>query len=108
MSKLGRIREELPGLAHDVTQIVADNPGQFALIIAGTIVASRAAQNIVRPQTFVEAAALMLVLNAGLAAAAAKLIKSGVLQFQVRSEDGTLHRYVLPEAADAAGADSTG
>lgn len=85
-----RFRRTLPAAAAQVTQLVVDNPAQFALVIAGTVVTARAAFNIVRPRTPLEGLALMVVLQVGLPALATAAIDRGWLKFRVRDEDGNL------------------
>lgn len=88
--RLDEIRDRLPAAAARFTELIVDNPAQFGLLIAGTIVVTRAAVNIVRPRTPLEAFALMVVLQIGLPLLATKALERGWLQLQVRDEDGQL------------------
>lgn len=83
-------RQAAPEIVSRMTQLVVDNPGQFALIIAGSMVATRAAMNIVRPRNAAEALALMVVLQVGLPVFGLHAIRKGWLKFKVRDEDGCL------------------
>jgi hypothetical protein len=84
------LRQELPGAVAAITRVVADNPGQFALIAAGTMVATRAAFNLVKPRTALEALALAVVLQVGLPVLATRAIERGWLKFRTRDADGCL------------------
>lgn len=89
-SRLEKYRREIPQGVKDVTQVVVDNPGQFALLLAGSVVIGRAAANIVRPRTALEALALMVVLQVGIPVLAAKAIGQGWIRLRVRDADGCL------------------
>jgi hypothetical protein len=88
--RIEQLREQLPGTVAKVTQVVVDNPGQFALITAGTVVLYRAALNLVRPRTPLEAAALLVVLQIGLPKLAMAAVDRGWLTFRIRDADGRL------------------
>jgi hypothetical protein len=91
------VTEALPEAVQRVTQVLVDNPGQFALIAAGTLVAARAAMNIVRPRTPLQALALFVVLEVGLPKAVMLAAEKGWLTFRVRDEDGQLVPLVIGE-----------
>lgn len=97
ITRLEQLREDLPEAAANITQLVVDNPAQFALMTAGTIVIARAAFNIVRPRTLLEALALAVVLQIGLPQAALAAIDHGWLKFKVRDAHGCL----VPMVSDA-------
>jgi hypothetical protein len=89
-SKLEEFRGKLPEVVGTITQIIADNPVQFGICIAGGIVAAAAARNIVRPKTMVELLALEVVMQAAIPYAASYLVDSGIVPFRVRDQDGKL------------------
>lgn len=97
-----RFRLAVPDAVAEVARVVVDNPGQFALVIAGTVVLTRAAANIVRPRTPLQAVALMVVLQAGLPVLAKTAMDRGWLRFRVRDADGKLVPLVPGKAEDAA------
>jgi hypothetical protein len=100
--RIERLQRELPEVAAKVVQAVVDNPAQFALLGAGTIVATRAAMNIMRPRSAFEALALMVVLQIGLPKLALMAVERGWITFRVRDIDGNLVPLVPGKAEDAA------
>lgn len=102
-SRVEQLRVQVPVLAEKLTQLVVDNPAQFALLMAGGIVLGRAAANIVRPRTVLEALALMAVLQAGVPLLASQALERGWIRLRVRDEDGQLVPFIpgkmLPDAA---------
>lgn len=88
--RIERLRGELPGVVGQVTQVLVDNPKAFLLIGAGTVVATRAAVNIVRPRTAMEALALFVLLQMGLPMLASQAMQRGWLQLRVRDDEGHL------------------
>ena len=90
MRELEEVRRNLPVAASRMTQLVVDNPGQFALLVAGTIVTARAAQNLVRPRTAVQALALAVILQVGMPALAMQAVRRGWVTIRIRDEDGNL------------------
>jgi hypothetical protein len=88
--RLAEIRDAAPVAVGRVAEIVVDNPGQIAIIIAAAMVAAQAAGNIVRPRNLVQAAALALVLQAGMGKLTAAAIDRGWLNFRIRGDDGEL------------------
>lgn len=89
-----QFRRELPGAVARLTEFVLDNPGQMALIAAGTVVLTIAARNIARPRTVVEVLALQAVLTAAAPVIAEQVFTRGWLTFRVRDPAGNLVRYV--------------
>jgi hypothetical protein len=87
-SRVEQLRVQVPALAEKITQLVVDNPAQFALLMAGGIVLGRAAVNIVRPRTGLEALALAAVLQAGVPLLASQVLERGWIRLRVRDEDG--------------------
>lgn len=87
---LRRRADRLPELARATVQLAVDNPAQVGLVVAGSIVATRAALNIVRPRTPLEALALFVVLQVGVPVLATKAIEHGWLSLRVRDEAGRL------------------
>jgi hypothetical protein len=98
--RLYQFRRELPGAVAKITEFVADNPGQVALIVAGTIVLATAARNVARPKTVVEVLALQAVLTAAAPLAVHAAIERGWLKFRVRDHHGCLVPAFDPERGD--------
>lgn len=90
MGGLAELRHNLPAAVERVTQLVVDNPGQFGLLVAGDIVATRVLMNLVRPRTPIEGLAVMVVLMAGLPLVAGAAVSRGWIKLRVRDEDGKL------------------
>jgi hypothetical protein len=90
LERLDDAVQKLPGAIGQITQVVIDNPGQMALIACGTIVATRAAINIVRPRTALEALALMVFLQIAIPRAAIAAIDKGWLTIRIRDDGGRL------------------
>jgi hypothetical protein len=88
-------RQELPGAVAAITRVVADNPGQFALITAGAMVATRAAFSLVKPRTALEVLALAVVLQVGLPVLATTAVERGWLKFRTRDAAGCLVPLVV-------------
>lgn len=101
-----QLRTEAPVLAAEFTQLAVDNPGQFAVLIAGTVVITRAAFNLVRPRTPLQAVALMIVLEVGVPRLAAAALEHGWIRLRVRDDHGRLIDYEpglgLPDATATA------
>lgn len=104
LSRLEQVRDRLPGAAAQLTQFVVDNPGQMVMIGAGTIVLTRAAFNLVRPRTALEALALFTLLQISLPHLAMLGIEKGWLNFKLRDPAGCLVplRLGLSDATDTA------
>lgn len=94
--RLYQFRRELPGAVARITEFMVDNPGQVALIAAGTVVLAAAARNIARPKTVAELLALQAVLTAAAPAIVHQVVKRGWLAFRIRDADGQLITYRLP------------
>jgi hypothetical protein len=89
-TRIAAAAQRLPGIAKNFTQVVVDNPGQFAMVAAGTIVLTRAAVNLVRPRGPLEALALMVFLQLAIPRAAMAAVDRGWITFRVRTPDGRL------------------
>lgn len=103
-TRIGRgirsVLEHAPENAAAVTQVLLDNPAQFAALGAGTIVAVRIAGNLMRPRTALEALALMAILQLVIPKLAMTAIDRGWLTFRVRTPDGRLVPLVIGEKAE--------
>lgn len=91
VTRISRVQEWREDLAAGFVQaaaVVADNPGQTAMLLAGTVVVTRAAVNLVRPRTPFQALCLMLVLNVGITKAAVIAAERGVMTWYTRDENG--------------------
>lgn len=97
LSRLEHAREELPAAAAAVTQVLVDNPAQFVLIGAATLVATRALANLVKPRTPVQALAVFIVMQVGSQALIKKAISEGWLKFRIRDEEGHLVPLEVPD-----------
>lgn len=89
-SRIENYRREIPKTVTAMTQVVVDNPGQFALMTAGAFVIGSAARNIVKPKSAVEALALAVVLQVGLPALAVRAAERGWIKLRVRDQHGCL------------------
>lgn len=98
VGRLEQLRDDLPDVAAGITQLVVDNPAQVALMTAGTVVIARAAFNIVRPRTVLEALALAVVLQIGLPRLASAALEHGWIKFKVRDAHGCLVPLVDDDA----------
>lgn len=98
---LDRTVQKLPGTAAALTQVVIDNPGQFALITAGTIVAARAAFNIVQPRGPLEVLALFGLLQFALPQLVMAAAEKGLITFYVRDREGCKIPLTFGEPSDA-------
>lgn len=83
-------RRDVPAAAARLAQVVVDNPGQLAIVAAVTLVAGRAAMNLVRPRTPIEALALLVTLELGMGKGVQLAIDRGWLNFRIRDEAGQL------------------
>ena len=84
------VRTTLPHVAAVATQLVVDNPVQFGLVAAGSLVLARAAVNIVKPRTPLEFLALLCVLEFASPLLIRKAMDTGLLKFRIRDESGQL------------------
>jgi hypothetical protein len=89
-SRIEQLRLAIPEGVKQITQVAIDNPAQFALISAGTMVAARAAFNVVRPRNALEAVALLLVLQVGMTQLGGLAADRGWIKFRIRNEAGEL------------------
>jgi len=89
-TRLETARRQLPGAVLRITEFVVDNPGQCALLAAGTVVVTAMARNLVKPRTVLEMLALHAVLTASAPLVAEQVVKRGWLTFRVRDADGNL------------------
>ena len=99
---LEQFRQKIPGTIGQMAQIVVDNPGQFALITAGTMVAAQMAVNLMKPRTPGQALALFIVLQVTLPKLAWAAVEKGWITFRVRDCDGQLVALMTGEAKNAA------
>jgi hypothetical protein len=91
MSTLAAARAAAPEAARRMVQLAADNPAQMAVLVSGAYVAGGIAGRLFRPRGPLEAAALLIVLNAGIVWGLPKLLSSGVIRLRVRDAHGCLH-----------------
>jgi hypothetical protein len=80
----------VPEAVREITQVVVDNPGQVAVIFAGTVVMTRVVANLMRPRGPLEFLALAITCQAAGTFLAAKAVDAGLLRFRVRGPDGEL------------------
>lgn len=83
-------RRRVPEAVREITQVVVDNPGQVAVIFAGTVVMTRVVANLMRPRGPLEFLALAITCQAAGTFLAAKAVDAGLLRFRVRGPDGEL------------------
>lgn len=88
--RIERYRRAIPEAVAGLTEIVVDNPGQCTLLLAGSVVLSRAAFRIVQPRTALQGLALAVVLQVGIPALATQAMERGWLRLRVRDADGCL------------------
>jgi len=94
---LEEYRRALPLAVGKMTELVVDNPGQFVILAAGTVVLTKTALNIVRPRTAVQALALAVVLQAGIPVLGMQAVRRGWLRFRVRDDHGCLVPLERPD-----------
>jgi hypothetical protein len=85
-----RARRRVPEAVRDVTQVVVDNPGQVAVVFAGTVVLTRVLANLMRPRGPLEFLALAVTCQVAGTFLAARAVDAGLLRFRVRGPDGEL------------------
>jgi hypothetical protein len=83
-----QMRRAVPETVRNVTQVVVDNPGQVAVVFAGSVVMTRVVANLMRPRGPLELLALMITCQAAGTYLAAKAVDAGLLRFRVRGPDG--------------------
>lgn len=93
-----RLLQRLPGAVGGITQVIVDNPGQFALVTAASIVLTRAAVNLVRPRTAIEGLALLVLLQLLLPRLATAAVEHGWITFRIRTPDGRLVPLIIGKA----------
>ena len=86
--QLAQLREELPGAAKVMTQFVVDNPVGVSVTVAGTLVVSRIAVNLVKPRSALQASALLVVLYALTPWLLRQAVERGVISFKLRDGEG--------------------
>lgn len=84
MSAVQRARARAPEAARRLVQVIADNPGQCAVLGAGGYVAAGLAVRAFRPRGLLDLIALAIVLDAAAGWAAGRLIESGFIQLRIR------------------------
>ena len=90
LERLADARDDAPAAAAAMVRLVLDNPGQFAVITAATIVATKTAFRIVQPRTALEALALLVVLELAIPKLAMTAIDRGWLTIRIRDAHGCL------------------
>lgn len=85
-----QVRRRVPETVRNVVQVVVDNPGQVAVVFAGTVVMTRVVANLMRPRGPLEFLALAITCQAAGTYLAAKAVDAGLLRFRVRGPDGEL------------------
>jgi hypothetical protein len=83
-----RVRHRVPEVVREVTQVVVDNPGQVAVVFAGSLVMTRVMANLMRPRSPLEFLALVITCQAAGTYLAARAVETGLLRFRVRGPDG--------------------
>lgn len=90
VSRIEQAREQLPEMIGAAARIVADNPKEFGVVIAGSVVLARVMVNLVRPRNLFQAVCTMAICDLIAVAAVGEAAKRGYLRFQVRDADGAL------------------
>lgn len=90
---LERIRERLPEGIAAAARVIVDNPGPFALLVAGDVVLMRILANLVKPKTPAQGAAVMVVSLAALPLLNRQAVERGWVKLRVRDENGDLVPY---------------
>lgn len=88
--EIDRAAQQLPGAMATFTQLLVDNPAQFALVASGSFVITRAAVSIVRPRTPAQALALFVFLQLAMPKLAMAAVDKGWITFRVRDAEGCL------------------
>lgn len=83
-------RQAAPAAAAAAVQVIVDNPAQFAVMTAATIVLARTAVRVMRPRSALELLALMVVLEVTLPRLAMAAIDRGWMTIRIRDVDGRL------------------
>jgi hypothetical protein len=85
-----QVRRRVPETVKTVVQVAVDNPGQVAVIFAGSVVMTRVVANLMRPRGPLEFLALVITCQAAGTYLAARAVDAGLLRFRVRGPDGEL------------------
>lgn len=83
-------RRRVPEVVRDVVQVAVDNPGQVAVVFAGSVVMTRVLANLMRPRGPLEFLALVITAQAAGTYLAARAVDAGLLRFRLRGPDGEL------------------
>jgi hypothetical protein len=89
-SRFGALLERVPAVTAGIVQVIVDNPAQFTMVAAGTLVLTRLAFRAVQPRSAVEALALFLVLQVGIPKLGLIAVENGWLTFKIRDDRGRL------------------
>ena len=81
-------RRRVPEAVKDVVQVAVDNPGQIAVVVAGSVVMTRVMANLMKPRGPLEFLALMLTCQVAGTYLAAKTVDAGLLRLRLRGDDG--------------------
>lgn len=90
---VSKARDQLSDSLAEAARMIGDNPGPALATFAAAVVATRAAMNVVRPRTPLQAACLMVVLELALPRLAVMAARHGVMRWYARDEDG--HRVPI-------------
>lgn len=93
--------DALPQIIGEVTQVVADNPKEFGLIVAGSVVGARIMTNLVRPRTLFQAVCTAAITEVLLIAALGEAKKRGLITLRFRGPDGKLYDPGMPRGDSA-------
>lgn len=85
-----QMRKRVPEAIRELAQVTVDNPGQIAVVFAGTVVMTRVVANLMRPRGPLEFLALAVTCQAAGTYLAAKAVDAGLLRFRLRGPDGEL------------------
>lgn len=91
------LRRAVPQTVKEVTQVVVDNPGQVAVVFAGTVVMTRVLANLMRPRGPLELLALMITCQVAGTYLATRAVDAGLLRFRLRGPDGEFLTRKPPE-----------
>ena len=100
--RIEEARAVLPKAMATMTQLVVDNPAQFAFVAAGAMVTGKILVNLVKPRTPLEALAVLIVAECATPFLLKAAIDHGYLKFRIRDPDGNLVPLSLPVPEDPA------
>ena len=100
IERIEEARAVLPKAVARMTQLVVDNPAQFAFAAAGSMVFAKILVNLVKPRTPLEALAVLVVAECATPFLLKGAIDRGYLKFRVRDADGNLVPLRLPVDPD--------